>query len=151
MKKILFIVLLFSLFSCSTHKDSFDHSFKLSSEKDKELIISLQRTACFGTCPIYKIEIFSDGSGIYTGTRFVENIGVTKFSLSETQMNLILTKAEAIGFTSMKEEYSEPISDLPTTFIQIKDKKIRDYTGAPKTLKNLENLIDQLYQKAIKK
>jgi len=115
-----------------------------------ELIISLQRTACFGTCPIYKIEIFSDGSGIYTGTRFVENIGITKFSLSEMQLNLILTKAETIGFTNMRKGYSEPISDLPTTFIQIKDKKIRDYTGAPKTLKNLENLIDQLYQKAIK-
>ena len=115
-----------------------------------ELIISLQRTACFGTCPIYKIEIFSDGSGIYTGTRFVENIGITKFNLSATQINLILTQAEAIGFTNMKEEYSEPISDLPTTFIQIKDKKIRDYTGAPKTLKKLESLIDQLYQEAVK-
>ncbi len=123
---------------------------KKANTSEIKLIISLQKTACFGTCPIYKIEIFSDGSGIYTGTRFVENIGITKFSLSETQLNLILTKAEAIGFTSMKEEYSEPISDLPTTFIQIKDKRIRDYTGAPKTLKNLENLIDQLYQKAIK-
>ncbi len=123
---------------------------KKTNTSEIELIISLQRTACFGTCPIYKIEIFSDGSGIYTGKRFVENIGITKFSLSETQLNLILTKAEAIGFTNMKKEYSEPISDLPTTFIQIKDKKIRDYTGAPKTLKNLENLIDQLYQKAVK-
>ena len=123
---------------------------KKANPSEIELIISLQRTACFGTCPIYKIEIFADGSGIYTGTRFVENIGVTKFNLSETQLNLILTQAEAIGFTNMKEEYSEPISDLPTTFIQIKDKKIRDYTGAPKTLKNLENLIDQMYQKAVK-
>ena len=123
---------------------------KKTNTSEIELIIFLQRTACFGTCPIYKIEIFSDGSGIYTGTRFVENIGITKFSLSETQLNLILTKAEAIGFTNMKEEYSEPISDLSTTFIQIKDKEIRDYTGAPKTLKNLESLIDQLYQDAIK-
>ena len=123
---------------------------KKTNTSEIELIISLQRTACFGTCPIYKIEIFSDGSGIYTGTRFVKNIGITEFSLSEIQLNLILTKAKAIGFANMKEEYSEPISDLPTTFIQIKDKKIRDYTGAPKTLKNLENLIDQLYQKAIK-
>ena len=123
---------------------------KKANTSEIELIISLQRTACFGTCPIYKIEIFSDGSGIYTGTRFVENIGAAKFNLSETQMNLILTQAEAIGFANMKEEYSELISDLPTTFIQIKDKKIRDYTGAPKTLKNLENLIDQLYQKAVK-
>ena len=138
----LFLILLGILLSCGLIK-------KVDSS-EIELIISLQRTACFGTCPIYKIEIFLDGSGIYTGTRFVKNIGVTKFSLSETQLNLILTKAEAIGFTNMKEEYSEPISDLPTTFIQIKDKKIRDYTGAPKTLKNLENLIDQLYQKAVK-
>ena len=138
----LFLILFSVLLSCGLTKKT--------KTSEIELIISLQRTACFGTCPIYKIEIFSDGSGIYTGTRFVENIGVTKFSLSETQLNLILTKAEAIGFTSMKEEYSEPISDLPTTFIQIKDKKIRDYTGAPKTLKNLESLIDQLYQKAIK-
>ena len=123
---------------------------KKANTSEIELIISLQRTACFGTCPIYKIEIFADGSGIYTGTRFVENIGVTKFSLSENQLNLILTQAETIGFRNMKEEYSEPISDLPTTFIQIKDKKIRDYTGAPKTLKNLEKLIDQMYQKAVK-
>ena len=150
MKKILFIVLLFSLSSCFTHKDLCDNSFQFSSEKDKEVIISLQRTACFGTCPIYKIEIYTDGSGIYTGTRFVENIGVIEFSLSETQINLILTQSESIGFMNMKEEYSEPISDLPTTFIQIKDKIIRDYIGAPKTLKNLENLIDQLYQKAVK-
>ena len=50
----------------------------------------------------------------------------------------------------MKDEYSEPISDLPTTIIQIKDKRIRNHIGAPKTLKNLENLIDQLYQKAMK-
>ena len=122
---------------------------KKANTSEIELIISLQRTACFGTCPVYKIEIFSDGSGIYTGTRFVENIGITEFTLSETQINIILTQAESINFTNMQKEYSEPISDLPTTFIQIKDKRIRDYVGAPKTLKNLENLIDQLYQKAV--
>jgi hypothetical protein len=49
----------------------------------------------------------------------------------------------------MKDEYSEPISDLPTTFIQIKNKKIKDYVGAPKTLKNLEKLIDQIYLQTI--
>jgi hypothetical protein len=138
--KLLLIV--FSvLLSCSFTKNT--------PKAEVDLIITLQRTACFGTCPIYKIEIYSDGSGTYTGTRFVENIGITKFSLSETQLNLILTEAEAIGFTNMKEEYSEPISDLPTTFIQIKNKKIKDYVGAPKTLKNLEKLIDQIYLQTI--
>jgi hypothetical protein len=138
--KLLLIV--FSvLLSCSFTKNT--------PKAEVELIITLQRTACFGTCPIYKIEIYSDGSGTYTGTRFVENIGITEFNLSETNLNLILSQAEAIGFSNMKDEYSEPISDLPTTFIQIKNKKIKDYVGAPKTLKNLEKLIDQIYLQTI--
>ena len=139
----LFLILFSVFLSCGL--------IKKTDTSEIELIICLQRTACFGTCPIYKIEIYSDGSGTYTGTRFVENIGSSKFQLSKTAVKTILSEAETIGFANMKEEYSEPISDLPTTFIQIKDKKIKDYTGAPKTLKDLENLIDQLYQEAIKK
>ena len=137
----LFLILFSVFLSCGL--------IKKTDTSEIELIISLQRTACFGTCPIYKIEIYSDGSGTYTGTRFVENIGITEFNLSETNLNLILTEAEAIGFANMKDEYSEPISDLPTTFIQIKNKKIKDYVGAPKTLKNLEKLIDQIYLQTI--
>jgi len=146
MKQLLFIVLLLSISSCGTFKKN-TNIFTFTESKD--LIISLQRGACYGTCPIYKIQIYTDGSGIYTGTRFVENIGVIVFSLSENQINLILTQAEAIGFKNMKEEYSEPISDLPTTFIQIKDKKIRDYVGAPSELRKLENLIDKICFKYI--
>ena len=102
MRQLLFIVLLFSISSCGTFKKN-TNTFTFSESKD--LIISLQRGACYGTCPIYKIQIYTDGSGIYTGTRFVENIGVIEFSLSENQINLILTQAEAIGFKNMKEEY----------------------------------------------
>ena len=147
MRQLLFIVMLFSISSCTTFKNN-SNIFSFSESKD--LIISLQREACYGTCPIYKIEVYNDGSGVYTGTQFVENIGIRIFNLSENQINLILTQAESIKFTNMKEEYSQPISDLPTTIIQIKDKRIKNHIGAPKTLKNLENLIDQLYQKAIK-
>jgi len=139
----LFLILFSVLLSCGL--------IKKTDTSEIELIISLQRTACFGTCPIYKIEIYTDGSGTYTGTRFVENIGVSEFQLSKSDVNNILEYANKIGFSKLNDEYSEAITDLPTTFIQIKDKRIRDYTGAPKKLKNLEKLIDQLYQKAIMK
>jgi len=139
----LFLILFSVLLSCGL--------IKKTDTSEIELIISLQRTACFGTCPIYKIEIYTDGSGTYTGTRFVENIGVSEFQLSKSDVNNILEYANKIGFSKLNDEYSEAITDLPTTFIQIKDKRIRDYTGAPKKLKNLEKLIDQLYQKSIMK
>jgi hypothetical protein len=44
----------------------------------------------------------------------------------------------------MLDEYSEKITDLPTTYIQIKEKKIKDYFGAPKKLKDLETLIEEI-------
>ena len=139
----LFLILLSISLSCGIIKHPDTSTSKI------ELIISLQRTACFGTCPIYKIEIYTDGSGIYTGTRFVKNIGISKFQLSKTDVNKILEFANRIGFSRMKNEYSEPITDLPTTYITIKNKKIKDYTGAPKELKKLEELIDQIYLQAV--
>jgi len=150
MKKILSIVVLFSLSSCFTHKDLCDNSFQLSSEKDKEVIISLQRTACFGTCPIYFFRISSDMSGVYHGKNFVEKIGEIEFTLSEEEINSILQKANEINYCQLEDEYFERISDLPRTYIQIFDKKILDYYGAPKELKELEKLIDNICFKYIK-
>src|SRR6187200_1158641 len=37
--------------------------------------IGLERTACFGKCPIYSVVIKSDGSVQYTGEKFVERLG----------------------------------------------------------------------------
>ncbi len=50
----------------------------------------------------------------------------------------------------MESEYTEMITDLPTTHIRIFDKKITDYYGAPKELKELEKLIDDICFKYIK-
>ena len=41
----------------------------LSPQQIQEIIVSLERTACYGNCPIYKIEIYEDNSGIYHGER----------------------------------------------------------------------------------
>ena len=55
-----------------------------------------------------------------------------------------MSKAENIKFSEMLDEYSEKITDLPTTYIQIKEKKIKDYFGAPKKLKTTVNPIKTL-------
>lgn len=34
--------------------------------------IQLERTMCFGECPVYKVEILSDGTVNYNGEMFVE-------------------------------------------------------------------------------
>jgi len=115
----------------------------------KEPIISMQRTACFGECPIYKFEIYSNGDCRYIGKKFVNKIGEYKFNLKKNNIDLILSKAKEINFKKMDDKYISSITDLPTTYIKIKNKKIVDYSNAPKELKELENLIDEICFKAI--
>ena len=146
--------LLFCLCSCyttiiSTQKNSLC-DYKTKDIKEVKKIISINRGACFGTCPIYFISIFSDKSAIYHGKNFVEKIGKIEFKLSEEEINSILQKANKINYCQLEDEYFEHISDLPRTYVQIFDKKILDYYGAPKELKELEELIDEICFKYIK-
>ena len=67
-----------------------------------------------------------------------------EIKLTDEEINQILDKANKIKFCTLKDEYSEPITDLSTTYIQVFDKKIRDYCGAPSELKELEFLIDEI-------
>ncbi len=142
MKQILLLFLCL-VFACGISKNSTEKKVK---KEKKELIISLQRTPCYGTCPIYKMEIFSDGSAFYHGERFVDKMGDYEFTVSKETINYILKKAVEINFFEMEDKYTAPISDLPKTITFIKNgkdqKRIIDYYGAPKTLKEFESLVD---------
>ncbi len=142
MKQILLLFLLFT-FACSSSKNI---SEKKEKQVKKELIISLERTPCYGTCPIYKMEIFSDGSSFYHGERFVDKTGYFQFTVSNETIDYILKRAEEIGFFEMEDKYTGNITDLPKTITFIKsekgEKKIVNYYNAPKILKEFEGLVD---------
>ena len=38
--------------------------------------VQMRRTACFGRCPIYNVELYKNGRLKYTGVRFVKDSGV---------------------------------------------------------------------------
>ena len=115
--------------------------------KFPEPIILLERTMCYGTCPAYKIEIYQNGEGFYHGNRFVNKKGKFEFSIKNIDISYIIKKAEEINFFDMEDQYTEAISDLPKTYIKIKNKLIEDYYGAPQELKELEKLIDKVVLK----
>ena len=117
--------------------------------KQKELqspekIISLEKTACFGRCPVFKIIIYNNGECLYNGIKFVKKSGEYNLKINEREVDEILSQAKEIGFDNLKNEYSERITDLPTTYIMINNKKIKDYYGAPTELKDLEKLIEKI-------
>ena len=141
--KRFYLLFICVLFACVSSKNSTGTKVK---EVKKELIISLQRTPCYGTCPIYKMEIFSDGSAFYHGERFVDKMGNYAFTVSRETINYILKKAVEIGFFELEDIYTANITDLPKTITFIKngkdEKRVIDYYGAPKALKEFESLVD---------
>ena len=136
MRDYLLIIFIIILSSCKTTSNQIFND-------QKKLIISLEKTACFGTCPILKIEIYNNGAIVYNGIKHVKKIGIYNLQIEKEEIQKILSKAEKIGFYKLKKEYTERISDLPTTYIMINGKLIKDYFGAPKKLKDLENQIEK--------
>ena len=131
----------------------FTSCFNLTKQKElqsPEKIISLEKTACFGRCPVFKIIIYNNGECLYNGIKFVKKSGEYNLKINKREIDEILSQAKEIGFDNLKNEYSEMITDLPTTYIMINNKKIKDYYGAPKELKELESLIESMILNLLK-
>ena len=112
-----------------------------------DFLIKLERTACFGTCPVYSVTIDAQGNVVYEGTSSVSVEGRQTDRIPASAVNALLATAERIGFYDLRDSYRAPITDLPTTFVTMtangRTKRIEDYFSAPPGLKELERQIDE--------
>ena len=120
----------------------------LKQSEYKEVVITLERTLCYGLCPNYKLTIFGDGKVVYEGKNFVKVTGIQTAQISQNKVKELVDEFNQIGYFSLRDEYTEKVTDLPTTITSIiidgKTKKIVNYYGAPKKLNELENKIDEI-------
>ena len=109
---------------------------------------TLERTACFGTCPVYKLTISGDGKIIYEGTRFVNVTGIQTSQISQDKIKDLVDEFYNINYFALNDKYDALITDMPTTITSItidgRTKKVINYYGAPKKLNELENKIDEI-------
>src|SRR5690606_20354565 len=109
-------------------------------EPKDSLVISFDKTPCFGRCPVYKVKVYASGFAIYEGINFAEKMGTysTRFKIS--QIENIYQSAVEIGYFEVKNEYNDPlISDLPSTISRIKyngnDHRVMARNNVPEKLK----------------
>lgn len=120
-------------------------------DKDQITEVTLERTACYGTCPMYKVTLKSDGTIIYEGQRFVETLGTytgTAYGF-ERLAQLIL----AANYFNLKDEYTRPITDMPSAITSVvrggKRKVISNYADTgPVELWGIEMAIDGILKQA---
>jgi hypothetical protein len=125
----------------------------VKAQSKSETLITIERTACFGSCPIYSAEIYSDGTVIYKGKDFVKIEGEKRYKIPQVRIKMLIEEFQKANYFSLKDKYETDengmiITDQPTTITSIvlngKQKKVVNYYGAPKELEKLENKIDDL-------
>ena len=109
-------------------------------EVPPDTIITLKRTACFGTCPEYKITIVADGAVVFEGKSFVKRVGTTKTVISREQISKLLAAFAKINYFELRDRYEEQedgcaqqATDMPRAITSIrsngKSKSVRHYCG----------------------
>lgn len=116
----------------------------------EDAIVYMERTQCYGDCPVYKVYVLEDGSAYYFGKEHVEKKGLYKASVSDKDLEELVNLFKEYEFFDFEKRYVDLISDLPTTYLYFshdgESKKITDYHGAPEKLKMLEKEVDAFVQ-----
>lgn len=121
-----------------------------------DAVIRMQRTSCFGPCPIYAVTIDARGAVSYEGEQFVRVVGRQTARIAPTVVAKLLASAERIHFFDLRDAYrvienpdgtETSVTDLPTTIVTItvngRTKRVEDYVGAPDILAPFEREIDE--------
>ena len=81
-----------------------------------QLLFSIEKGPCFGTCPEYKVEVFSNGDARLSGIRNVEHIGEFQTKLSAEFIKEIVDSIDALNISALDSNYvNKYLTDFPTT------------------------------------
>ena len=115
-------------------------------------MVSLERTACYGRCPIYKVTVLRDGTVLWEGERFVKTTGKATAKLPAATVAQLADAFKAADFFALRDKYdNREMTDQPSAIVHFDDgkrkKSVEHYYGdgsAPKALTVLEERIDAL-------
>jgi hypothetical protein len=120
--------------------------------------VTLERTACFGRCPVYRITASSSGAVSYQGTAHVPHLGGATAEVPAERVSTLLKELDEAGYFSFADRYTSSeascgryATDLPTVITSAtlngRTKRVehdQGCTGAPGALVVLERRIDDV-------
>lgn len=146
--KITLITLLFLILfgvSCSSSRKKVPTADLVPSD----FLYKLDRSPCFGTCPVYKVQVTQDGLFEYTGIKFTDRSGVWTRQISPEERERLLRAIVDAGFRTLKSEYKlEGISDAVSVTHELtwdmETFKILNQGNGPASLNKIETLVDSI-------
>ena len=167
-KYILFAIILASaLISCKSSKNAADASSDKIEATDtsatgtpdaeeaqieRSVFTTIHRGACYGSCPTYKMTIYTDKSVEYEGIRAVDLIGKYTSTISQKEYDQFIETAEFIDYMNLDDVYDGPITDIPGTRTSIVldgvRKEVYRRYQYPKRILKFEELFDNVMKSA---
>lgn len=123
-----------------------------------DVVITLDRGPCYGTCPVYGLTVLGTGLVRYAGRAHVGTTGADSATISVGDVERLLVEFERVGYDTLPARYSygEPtcstyVSDAPSAVTSLRRagafwRVEHDYgcAAVPRALTALERLIDQV-------
>ncbi|HKO51010.1 MAG TPA: DUF6438 domain-containing protein, partial [Polyangiaceae bacterium] len=114
-------------------------------------IATLERTGCYGECPVYRLTVNNDGSVVYVGTRWVKVLGRQVYKISEAQLAELHAAFERANFSQLRDYDKVESTDDDWAHLSYRRgggfKRVRHYHGdnaAPAALGALEDEFDRI-------
>jgi len=122
--------------------------------------VTLQRTGCEGTCPVYTVAVEAPGRVHWQGQQFVARLGEHRWQLSPAQWDALCAAIDARDIHAYVDAYpfdnnSRTCQDdciTTITFADGREKRIAHHQGnpaAPRSLTAFEKRLDTLIGTAV--
>ena len=145
---IVFLLLLALSVSAKQHKHK-----KKTKTTNSITSLAMRRTACFGRCPDYSIEVNQDGTATYTARMFNQDTGTFTKKIGTVKAMEILAQAAAYHIDTCRNRYESRAQDLPGLMytIRYKDstKMIQNANFGPAMFRKLAETMDGLVNKKV--
>lgn len=120
--------------------------------------VRLERQPCFGTCPVYALDVDSTGRVRFEGRAHVRVLGTASAVIGKEAFRDMTEQLMASGFPSFRASYvaggeacGAYATDLPVVVLSAvidgtAKKVVHDYgcSGAPRVLRRLHRMIDSV-------
>lgn len=126
----------------------------------KRDLITLERTVCFGSCPIYSVTIASDGRVTFEGRQYTKIKGIVRGKISRKKFRQLVAQFQQTEYFSLPDRFvpgtkvcPQMVTDMPSAITSIhlqgKSKTVSHYHGCGNSgvlaqLSALETRIDEI-------
>lgn len=112
----------------------------------------MEKTPCYGTCPIYQVEVFSNGRVRLKGKRFLDWIGSYETILSQDTLLWLFEYLKKADLFQYQDRYdNQGVTDVPSTIITYvadgKKKTIFMRFDVPEALRELDSQLHHFFMR----